>query len=233
MKRIAPTLLALLLLSAPVAPVLAQPATGTEQADSATRLLLAEIQARYGDALGEGELRLRLKDPVTRPVSEVEQMNFDPATRRFAAMLRSKMGEQEVRFRVDGEVWTEIQVPVPTRRISAGEVIAAGDLTLIPMRSDQVSGRTLTSAQSMVGMEVKRLLSPGRPVQASSISQPVIIQRNKPVTVEFRQGPLLVTARGRALADAGLGDLIRVQNLDSNRTVTATVTGPGTVSAAD
>jgi flagella basal body P-ring formation protein FlgA len=235
MKRIPHALLAALLLATP--PVMAagrEPAMALgEQPDAASALLLAELQDRYGAALGEGELRIRLKDPVNRPVSGVEQMNFDPATRRFAAMLRSMDGERETRFRVDGEVWTEIQVPVPTRRIAAGEVIGEADLTLMPMRGDQVSGRTLTSAQAMVGMEAKRLLSPGRPVQASAIIQPVIIQRNKPVTVEFRQGPLLVTARGRALEDAGMGDLVRVQNLDSSRTLTATVTGPGTVSAAE
>jgi flagella basal body P-ring formation protein FlgA len=235
MKRIPLALLAALLLA--TSPVLAAgrgPAAPlAEQPDAASGLLLAELQGRYGTALGEGELRIRLKDPVNRPVSGVEQMNFDPATRRFAAMLRSNEGERETRFRVDGEVWTEIQVPVPTRRIAAGEVIGEDDLTLVPMRSDQVSGRTLTSAQAMVGMEAKRLLSPGRPVQAGSVNQPVIIQRNKPVTVEFRQGPLLVTARGRALEDAGMGDLVRVQNLDSSRTLTATVTGPGTVSAAE
>lgn len=195
----------------------------------AVALLRGAIEARYGAALGEGELHLSLTRHTPGDFELVETVNIDPASRRFAAILRG--GDR--RERVEGSFWTEVAVAVPSRRIAPGEIITEADLSLMPMRTDQLGQRSLTSMTDLVGMQAKRVLSPGRPVPASSITGEALVQRNKPVTLEYRSGPLLVTARGRALADGAKGDQVRVQNLDSNRTLTATVTGPGTVSAAD
>lgn len=202
------------------------PAWAQTDADA---LLRAAIQERYGAALGDGELQLRLKGAVAGPVDQIDALNVDPNTRRFAAIL-SRDGQRQ---RVEGEIWTEIQVPVPNRRLAPGEVISPDDLTTIPMRTDQVSQRTITDARGLVGMEVRRGLAAGRPIQGNAITSQPVVERNKPVTLQYRQGALLITARGRALADGAVGDTVRVQNLDSNRSLTATVIGPGTVSAAD
>lgn len=217
-----------LLVSLALALFLAAGLSGPARAD-ADALLRAAIRERYGDALGQGDLRLRIATAIVGGMEKVEALNVDPGSRRFAAIL-SGPGHRQ---RVEGEIWTEIGIPVPNRRMAPGEVIAAGDLTLIPVRTDQVGQRTITDMAGLVGMETRRVLSPGRPVPASSVTAQPVVQRNRPVTLEYRQGALLITARGRALGDGALGEMVRVQNLDSNRTLTATVTGPGTVSAAE
>lgn len=219
--RALPTLILSGLLALASLPAMAQ--------QDAVSLLHGAIEERYGAALGEGELHLSLTRDVTGSFDLVEAVNVDPASRRFAAILRS--GDR--RERVEGSFWTEVDVAVPSRRIMPGEIIAEADLSMMPMRTDQLGRRSLTSMSDLVGMQARRVLSPGRPVPTSSIAAEALVERNKPVTVEYRSGPLLVTARGRALADGAKGDQVRVQNLDSNRTLTATVTGPGTVSAAD
>lgn len=216
-----PLALAGLLLLAPL-PVVAQ-------ADAAEALLRTAIQERYGPALGEGDLTVRIATKVTGTVQQVEALNVDTASRRFAAILSGP----DKRQRVEGELWTEIAVPVPIRRLSAGEVIAESDLTLARMRSDQLGQRIITAKEALVGREVRRVLSPGRPVTDNAVIAPVAVARNKPVTLEYRQGALLITARGRALGNGAVGEMVRVQNLDSNRTLTGLVTAPGTVSAAD
>ena len=43
---------------------------------------------------------------------------------------------------------------------------------------------------------------------------------------------ILITMRGKALETGAVGDLINVMNIQSNRPVQATVTGPGRVSIA-
>jgi len=50
------------------------------------------------------------------------------------------------------------------------------------------------------------------------------------VTMLFRHGALVISARGRALIDGSEGEIIRVLNVDSGRTVEATVIAPDTVS---
>ncbi|MFV3076842.1 flagellar basal body P-ring formation chaperone FlgA [Niveispirillum fermenti] len=218
---LSPLALALLLAVGP-----AVPARADADADA---LLRAAIHNRYGSALGQGELRLRIVTAIAGGMEKVEALNVDPGSRRFAAILSGPHQRQ----RVEGEIWTEIEIPVPNRRMAPGEIITDGDLTLIPVRTDQVGQRTITDRAGLIGMEARRVLSPGRPVPASSIAAQPVVQRNRPVTLEYRQGALLITARGRALADGALGEMIRVQNLDSNRTLAATVTGPDTVSAAE
>jgi len=211
-------LLAALLLAPPVA---VRAGTPVEQA------LARALEQGHADVLGGGTVRLSLETPVEGGVEAVAALTLDPRTGRFAALV----DQQGRRLRVEGRAWTEVQVPVPNRRLAPGEVIGAADLSLVPMRPDQLGGRAVLEPAALVGMEVKRTLSPGRLVQAGSVGAPVVVGRNRPVTVEYRSGPLLLTAKGRALQDGGLGDLVRVQNLDSNRTLHAVVTGPGTVSA--
>lgn len=222
MRRLLPPLTAAGMLLAFCSPALAQK-------DAAEALLRTALLERLGPTLGQGELHLRLATPVAGEVGTVEALNIDRSGRRFAAILAGP----DRRQRVEGEVWTEIQVPVPTRRLSPGEVIAEADLTMTALRTDQLGQRVITDRNALLGQTARRVLSPGRPVPDNSVATQTAVTRNKPVTLEYRQGALLITARGRALANGAVGDQIRVQNLDSNRTLTGTVTGPGTVSTAE
>lgn len=222
MRRLLPPLAVTGLLLAFCSPALAQK-------DAAEALLRTALLERLGPTLGQGELHLRLATPVAGEVGTVEALNIDRSGRRFAAILAGP----DRRQRVEGEVWTEIQVPVPTRRLSPGDVIADADLTMTALRTDQLGQRVITDRNALLGQTARRVLSPGRPVPDNSVATQTAVTRNKPVTLEYRQGALLITARGRALANGAVGDQIRVQNLDSNRTLTGTVTGPGTVSAAE
>ncbi len=222
MRRLFPPLAVTGLLLAFCTPALAQK-------DAAEALLRPALQERLGPTLGQGELHLRLATPVTGEVAAVETLTIDRSGRRFAAILAGPGRRQ----RVEGELWTELQIPVPTRRLSPGEVIGEADLTMTAMRTDQVGQRTITDKHALLGQTARRVLSPGRPVPDNSVVAQTAVIRNKPVTLEYRQGALLITARGRALANGAVGDQIRVQNLDSNRTLTGTVTGPATVSTTE
>ncbi|MFM2042805.1 MAG: putative flagella basal body P-ring formation protein FlgA [Pseudomonadota bacterium] len=218
MRRLIPLLPLLALLTCPAA-ALAE----------AEQVLAQALRDRYAGSLADGDLRLMLTTPVEGEVQGVQAITFDPGSGRFAAILLRPRD----RVKVEGRAWTEMAVAVPVRRLAPGEIITPADLTTVAIRTDALSARALTGADALVGRQVRRVLAPGRPVPDGYVATPVVVARNKPVTVEFRSGALLLTARGRALEDGGVGDLIRIQNLDSNRTVTAVVTGPGVVSAAD
>lgn len=58
------------------------------------------------------------------------------------------------------------------------------------------------------------------------------VRRGEPVTLTFEAPGLRLTAKARALHDAGAGERVRLQNLQSNRTIDAIVTGPGAATAA-
>lgn len=59
--------------------------------------------------------------------------------------------------------------------------------------------------------------------------EPRAILRGDEVTISLKNGGLALTAPGRALSDAARGEDLRVLNLSSNKTLTATTVGPGHV----
>jgi flagella basal body P-ring formation protein FlgA len=55
------------------------------------------------------------------------------------------------------------------------------------------------------------------------------VNRNEAVTISYAVPGISLTLRGKAVEAGGVGDMINVLNIQSNRTVQATVSGPGRV----
>ncbi|MCB1340498.1 MAG: flagellar basal body P-ring formation protein FlgA [Pseudooceanicola sp.] len=117
------------------------------------------------------------------------------------------------------------EVLVPARTIRPREIITGADLLV---KSAEVPG-ALTHPDEAIGMEARVALYPGRPVHPADIGPPALIDRNALVQMVFRRGALDITAEGRALDRAGVGDLVRVMNLASRSTVTGIVRPDGVV----
>ena len=56
-----------------------------------------------------------------------------------------------------------------------------------------------------------------------------MMHRGAAITIQVRQGEMIVSAAGEALQDGSIGQRIRVQNLVSKRIVTAKVIDEATV----
>jgi flagella basal body P-ring formation protein FlgA len=82
----------------------------------------------------------------------------------------------------------------------------------------------------VLGQEARVTLYAGRPIPLASLGPPALVERNALVTVMFTRGGLEIRAEGRALGRGAEGDGIRVMNLASRNTITATVIGPALVS---
>jgi flagella basal body P-ring formation protein FlgA len=59
--------------------------------------------------------------------------------------------------------------------------------------------------------------------------KPELIGRNDSVTMQLEVPGMLLSVRGKALEAGALGDVINVLNVESKRTIQATVSGPGRV----
>src|SRR3546814_3034090 len=79
----------------------------------------------------------------------------------------------------------------------------------------------------LVGKEARRVLSEGRPVTETSVGEPLVVERNRPVSLVYTVGDLRITAKGRALADGSVGEAIRAVNEESHRTITGIVLAEG------
>lgn len=114
---------------------------------------------------------------------------------------------------------------ITKRTIRAQEILSRSDLKLI---SETVPGMA-NSLESVAGLEARRIIYAGRPVAINDIGPPALVDRNQIVALAYRVNGLTIKTDGRALGRGGLGDHIRVINLESRTTVSGKIDNSGTV----
>ena len=114
---------------------------------------------------------------------------------------------------------------VAVRTIRAGEVIGAAD---VRPGAQSVPG-ALADALDAVGREARQILYAGQPVRAADLADPAVVERNGLVVLIYDRHGVFIRTEGRALGRGAVGARIRVMNLASRSTVTATVAAPGRV----
>lgn len=117
--------------------------------------------------------------------------------------------------------------PVLARAVEKGEMLSASDFTTAPLAA--AAARGATQPRDAEGQEATRRLAAGSPVRATDITAPRVVRRGEAVTIALVSDGLRITATGRALADAGKGEVVRVLNLSTNRTLNAVADSPGQV----
>ncbi|NNG03169.1 MAG: flagellar basal body P-ring formation protein FlgA, partial [Inquilinus sp.] len=149
---------------------------------------------------------------------------------RFAAPLVAPAdGPAVLRLPLSGRAVGVAAVPVLIRRVRPGEVIGAADIGHVDITSDRLQSDVALDASEMIGMSPRRLLAANAPLRLTDLRPPTLVRRGETVTMLLQTGALALSARGRALDEGAAGDVIRVVNTDSNRTIEAEIRGPGTV----
>lgn len=147
---------------------------------------------------------------------QINDFFFDKSSGQFIADTSLDSGEIK---RIGGIIFITIPVIVPTRKLVPGEIVTKENLAIVHMPKGRVSSFSIVSFEEVVGMEVKRLLTPGRPIATQSLTHPLIIKRGDKIEILLKMGALVVRAPGKATSDASLGQKLRVVNLVSNKNV--------------
>ena len=115
---------------------------------------------------------------------------------------------------------------VAARDMPAGTVVTEADLAW----DENVAGG-MTDPDLAIGKQVRVAIYEGRPVVAGALRVPVLVSRNQIVRIAYDTGALRIEAEGRALSEGAAGDLVRVMNLSSRKTISAVVAADGTLLA--
>ena len=94
-----------------------------------------------------------------------------------------------------------------------------------------VSAITVTGRGGRGGVENIASATPARFERTAAPTGDIAVRRGDMLTLVYIAPGMQLTTRARATNDAAIGDPVRVVNLQSNRTVEATVTGIGAASA--
>ncbi|MGH6671052.1 MAG: flagellar basal body P-ring formation chaperone FlgA [Xanthobacteraceae bacterium] len=164
---------------------------------------------------------------------QVAALGYDSRTGRFNVTLSlpsSVLLEQQP-VRLTGTAVEMVEGVTVNRPVDRGEVLHGADLTVVQRPKSQAAGLIRMSAA--IGMEARRQLRPGQPIQASDVMMPQIVKRNDTVTLIYQAPGLTLTLRGQAQDAGALGDTIGVLNPQTKRVVQGVVSGPGQVMVAD
>ncbi len=157
--------------------------------------------------------------------------DFDRAAMRVAATVAIAAGTaHEVRLNVTGRVTRKIEVPVLVQQLRPGSVISAGDVAWMELREDRLNRDHARDIEALIGQEPRRVIRPDQPISLRDLREPLMVKRGAQVAMVLETGTMTLTAKGRALEDGAIGDVIRVANDTSSRIVAAEVTDAGVVS---
>lgn len=118
-------------------------------------------------------------------------------------------------------------IPVPLRDIARGQVIAYDDLVEQPVTGN-VGGNVVTDIDAVIGMEARKPLRAGSTIAYSELREPVLVPKGSLVTLRVSLPGIELTTTAKSMDQGALGEVIRVMNMSSMRSVQAVVTGHGT-----
>ncbi len=209
--------------------------SGVPLAPEITRAALAEAIAEEAPAVAakglieiifaSGADRLMVTADET-PSLAVEQVNFDNRSGRFRAIVRVPAeAETGQRFRVTGRAYPALDIPVLTNRMSPGDEITETDIDWVRVPATRVSQNIIDDTSDLIGFTPRRSLRPGEPVRSSDVEPPRLVEKGSIVTVTYNLANMSLSTRGRALEDGAMGEIIKIVNPRSHRTIEVEVTG--------
>jgi flagella basal body P-ring formation protein FlgA len=209
------------------------PAGGALAEPAIEKVVLAALAERRvnvaGATLELAAVSARAAIPASATLA-VERLTYQPAGQRFSAVLSVATRDQPTqRFTLAGRLRQEIQMPVLNRRLQAGEVITAADLQWVSMPDRGLPANAIYEPQELIGRTPRHGLPAGAPVLAADLKRPVVVAKGALVTLILKTGSMRLTARGRALDEGGIGDVISVANAQSRTVVAGIVIANGQV----
>lgn len=174
------------------------------------------------------------------PDAAVAEAHLDPALRmpqcdQALEARRSSAATVEVscptgwRLFVPVKVQRSQSVLVLTRNVASGETITA-DLFMAERRDTaRIAGAAIAEPAQAVGRSARRMLAAGSVLTTGDLESPRVVRRGDTIALVSRQGGIEVRMEGRALADAGVDERVRVENLSSRRVVQGVAGADGSV----
>jgi flagella basal body P-ring formation protein FlgA len=114
---------------------------------------------------------------------------------------------------------SEGPVLVTKRTVSRGSGVGPSDVETQVLRVPGLATHYVATVADLAGRHAKRALPPGTVLSNDELATDVLVKKGQQVTLLAAVGGIEVRANGRALADGGTADRIRVQNLNSSRIV--------------
>lgn len=157
----------------------------------------------------------------------VDDVSYNPITERFSATLSAMRGETRIEsVRLQGEAAKITKVPVLSARLRHGDVIETRHISYVDMLNRDVSSNMIINTDELVGMTPRRSLNTDQVILSTDIEAPILVKRNDIISITFKNGPIQLSTKGRAVSQGAKGDVVQIMNNSSKKVIEAIVTGP-------
>lgn len=213
--------------------------TAAQQIDEAARNYLQQLMNTQAKTNGWQGMRLVIKNA---PIGSTSQLAPCPGQINISGGSASK-ARQQLTLECTGQtikgwpvkVSSDLQVFLPvvisTSVIDRGATITANSLK----REEQEITRTPRGfyhrLDQVTGMSAKRRIRSNQILSPDLIDQPQAVKRGEKVQIIANRDGIKAAMAGEALEKGGIGDVIRVKNISSGKTIEAKVVEVGVVTS--
>jgi flagellar basal body P-ring formation protein FlgA len=144
----------------------------------------------------------------------------------FQAECTNKLGKSiEIAGRFE-EAFTIVSIG---SNIKSGHLISEDDIEEIKIPASKNTKNLIINRDELVGKEARHNINARKLITKSDIRNQSVISKGDDVKILFIKNSLSIESKGQALESGGQDELIRVKNLDSNKTLQARVIDSQTV----
>ena len=133
------------------------------------------------------------------------------------------------RLRLTAHVTHYAPVVKTLRPINRGEILTAGDVVVEVMPSNRIVRNAMTSLDDVVGNQAIRNMGIGRVVTTSAINKPTLVKKGDQVTIIAQSGAMKITAPGIVRQKGFKNSLVKVLNIQTQKTIFGMVQDAKTV----
>lgn len=204
---------------------------GKDQIDAGLReaLLSEGLDGSFDMNYSTGTPQIAM-NPGLPMTFDVTALAYDRTKDTFTATLSAPSADDpQTVITVGGVIAHKVQIPVLRTTLKNGSLINERDLEMIEIFARELQPDMIIDAETAVGLTPRRVIAAGKPLRGIDLETPQLVSRGDNVTLVFDSSPLYLTAKGKALQSGGKGDLVRVVNVASNRSIEGLVSGSGQI----
>jgi flagella basal body P-ring formation protein FlgA len=122
-----------------------------------------------------------------------------------------------------------VRVPVPRQIIYPGQSIEPSMIAWRIWRGRGALKGVARQLDDLVGKIARNTLLPSRIIFTAALREPFIVDKGQVVGLFFKLGGIEIHSKGIAHQAGVVGEMVRVQNVDSGRVISGTIQSDGSV----
>lgn len=201
--------------------------------------ILKNLFCRYIEKnIGTNEYRLSKfriqgkKDYITGDIKLLlrESESQDPVSGQVKLLIIVMVDEKEQgKIKISGWIDRFEYAICAARFLPKGTILDESHLQEKLMNISKAPSNIVKNYNKVMNKSLRRSLRPGEYLRANMLENPVIIKRGEMIKLIAKSGLLTVVAYGTAQNDGALGEQIKVENSNTNRTVVGRVVDASSV----